>query len=146
MKIALASDHGGYDLKEFLIGYLMGIEVECIDLGTKSKESVDYPDFAVKCGEAVVNGQADRGIVCCGTGIGVSIAANKVKGVRCALCTNEEMAKLASEHNNSNVLALGGRIISNMEAATIVQAWLDTKFDGGEGSRHQRRVNKLNNL
>ena len=140
MKIAVASDHGGYKLKEYLKKYLEEKGEEVIDLGTDSEESVDYPVYGKACGEAVVSGKADRGIVCCGTGIGISIAANKVKGVRCALCTDVHMAEMSRKHNNANVLALGGRTTSDEDARKITEAWLDTGLEGG---RHQRRVNML---
>ena len=140
MKIAVASDHGGYKLKEYLKKYLEEKGEDVIDLGTDSEESVDYPVYGKACGEAVVSGKADRGIVCCGTGIGISIAANKVKGVRCALCTDVHMAEMSRKHNNANVLALGGRTTSDEDARKITEAWLDTGFEGG---RHQRRVNML---
>ena len=140
MKIAVASHHGGYKLKEYLKKYLEEKGEEVIDLGTDSEESVDYPVYGKACGEAVVSGKADRGIVCCGTGIGISIAANKVKGVRCALCTDVHMAEMSRKHNNANVLALGGRTTSDEDARKITEAWLDTGFEGG---RHQRRVNML---
>lgn len=141
MRIALASDHGGYELKEMIAGFLMGTGHEVIDLGTDSSESVDYPEFGRKCGQAVVDGEAERGIVVCGTGIGISIAANKVKGVRCGLCTSVEMAELTRKHNDANVLALGGRILAAEVALEIVNAFLNTEFEGG---RHQRRVDMLN--
>ena len=107
MKIAIASDHGGYQLKEAVREYLESRGIEVLDLGTYSEESVDYPAFGKECGEAVVSGKADRGIVCCGTGIGISIAANKVKGVRCALCTDVHMAEMSRKHNDANMLAMG---------------------------------------
>ena len=137
MRIALASDHGGYELKEMIAGYLEALDHQVIDLGTDSTESVDYPIYGFKCAEAVAKGDADRGIVCCGTGIGISIAANKVPGIRCALCTSVEMAQLSRQHNNANMLALGGRTTEVTEALAIVNAWLDTRFEGG---RHERRV------
>ena len=105
MKIAIASDHGGYELKEKLKNYLWEEGHETIDLGTDSYEPVDYPEYGKKCAEAVVNGKVDFGIVCCGTGIGISMAANKVKGARCSLCTSEETAELARKHNDANILA-----------------------------------------
>ena len=142
MKIAIACDHGGYQLKEEVKAYLLEREIEVLDLGTNSEASVDYPVYGFKCGEAVANGDADRGIVVCGTGIGISIAANKVKGVRCSLCTDVTQAKLTRQHNDSNVLALGGRTTGVVTAMDIVAAWLDTEFEGG---RHQRRVDLLNN-
>lgn len=140
MKIAIASDHGGFGLKENIKKYLEERNIEVMDLGTYSEESVDYPVYGKACGEAVANGEADRGIVCCGTGIGISIAANKVKGVRCALCTDVTMAQLTRKHNNANVLALGGRTTGLQTALDITAAWLDTEFEGG---RHQRRIDML---
>lgn len=143
MKIAIASDHGGFELKEEIKKHLQDRGVEVLDLGTYSKESVDYPQYGKLCGETVVSGEAELGIVVCGTGIGISIAANKVKGVRCGLCTSVEMAKLTKQHNNANILALGGRTTSVELAREIVDAWLDTDFEGG---RHQRRVDMLDNM
>lgn len=143
MRIALASDHGGYQLKETVKAYLESRNIEVLDLGTNSEESVDYPKFGQACGEAVVSGQADRGIVCCGTGIGISIAANKVKGVRCGLCTSVEMAQLTRQHNNANVLAMGGRTTSDELALEITAAFIDTEFEGG---RHKRRTDMLDEM
>ncbi len=140
MKIALASDHGGFELKELVKAHLVAREIEVIDLGTNSEDSVDYPAYGELCGKTVVSGEADCGIVVCGTGIGISIAANKVKGVRCGLCTSVEMAHLTKQHNNANVLALGGRTTAPELAMAIVDEWLDTEFEGG---RHQRRVDML---
>lgn len=140
MKIAVASDHGGYELKENIKAYLESRDIQILDLGTDSEESVDYPVFGKACAEAVASGKADRGIVCCGTGIGISIAANKVKGIRCALCTDVHMAEMSRKHNNANVLALGGRTTEKDKALEITKAWLDTEFEGG---RHQRRVDML---
>ena len=140
MKLALAADHGGFELKEQIKKYLTEQNYEIADLGTISCESVDYPVYGKACGEAVVSGKADLGIVFCGSGIGISIAANKVKGVRCALCTSPIMAELSRQHNNANVLALGGRILTYEEAVRIVNAWLGSEFEGG---RHQRRVDQL---
>ncbi len=142
MKIALAADQGGFELKELIKEHLAGKDIEVLDLGTHSTESVDYPHFGFACGEAVVEGKADRGIVCCGTGIGISIAANKVDGVRCALCTSVEMAALSRQHNNANLLALGGRTTENQLALDIVDTWLTTEFEGG---RHARRVGLIDN-
>ena len=143
MKIAVAADHGGYKLKEKVKEHLLerGIEVE--DLGTHSEESVDYPIYGKLCGEAVASGQADLGVVVCGTGIGISIAANKVHGIRCGLCTSVEMAHLTKQHNNANILALGGRTTGEELAMEIVDEWLDTQYEVG---RHQRRVEMLDNL
>lgn len=141
MKIAIASDHGGYQLKEEVKKYLEDRGIEILDLGTNSEESVDYPEYGHACGEVVASGKADRGIVCCGTGIGISIAANKVKGVRCALCTDVNMAVMTRKHNDANMLAMGGRTTDTKTALEITAAWLDTEFEGG---RHQRRVDMLN--
>lgn len=143
MKIALAADHGGYKLKERVKDYLVKKGYEIIDLGCNSDESVDYPHYGKACGEAVMAGKAEKGIAFCGTGIGISIAANKVKGVRCALCTNKLMAEMTRKHNDSNVLALGGRILDKETAFEIVDVWLNTEFEGG---RHQRRVDLLNEM
>ena len=143
MKIAVASDHGGFKLKEEVKAHLLERGLEVLDLGTHTEDSVDYPAYGKACGEAVVGGQADVGIVVCGTGIGISIAANKVKGVRCGLCTSAEMATLTKQHNNANVLALGGRTTETGLAMQIVDAWLDTDFEGG---RHERRTNMLDEM
>lgn len=140
MKIAIASDHGGFALKETIKDYLNGRNIEVLDLGTNSEDSVDYPVYGKACAEAVASGEAERGIVCCGTGIGISIAANKVKGIRCGLCTSVEMAELTRKHNNANMLALGGRTTAPELALQITEAWLDTEFEGG---RHQRRIDML---
>lgn len=142
-RIAVASDHGGYELKEAIVGFLMGMEIEVLDLGTDSQESVDYPIYGEKCARAVMSGEATGGIVICGTGIGISIAANKVKGIRCALCTTPEMAELSRKHNNANILALGGRTTEMATAMTIVNTWLFTEFEGG---RHQRRIDMIENI
>ena len=143
MKIAAASDHGGFALKEEVKKHLMERGLEVLDLGTHSEESVDYPVYGKACGEAVASGKADLGIVVCGTGIGISIAANKVKGIRCGLCTSVEMARLTKQHNNANILALGGRTTDTGLAMEIVDTWLDTEFEGG---RHQRRVDLLDQM
>jgi len=140
MKIILAADHGGFELKEIIKDYLSE-KYEIEDLGTYSTSSVDYPDYGIKAGKAVINGVADKAIVFCGTGIGISIAANKVPGIRAALCHNVEYAKLSRQHNDANILALGGRFLSPQEAINIVEAWLNTDF---EGDRHQKRLNKIN--
>ena len=143
MIIAVASDHGGFALKEEVKKHLMERGLEVLDLGTHSEESVDYPVYGKACGEAVASGKADLGIVVCGTGIGISIAANKVKGIRCGLCTSVEMARLTKQHNNANILALGGRTTEPELALKIVDEWLDTEFEGG---RHQRRVDMLDQM
>lgn len=142
MKIAIACDHGGYQLKEEVKEYLLEQKIEVLDLGTNSESSVDYPEYGFACAEAVAEGRAEKGIVVCGTGIGMSIAANKVKGIRCALCTDVTMAQLTRKHNDSNMLALGGRTTGTVTVLDIVKAWLETEFEGG---RHQRRVDQINN-
>ncbi len=141
-KVAIACDHGGFKLKNEILKHLEKKNYEIINLGTDSEESVDYPDYGRRCAETVARGEADTGIVVCGTGIGISIAANKVKGIRCGLCTSREMAELTRLHNDANVLALGGRILRVEEALEIVDVFLNTEFEGG---RHQRRVDALDN-
>ena len=144
MIIAIASDHGGFALKEKIKEFLRTRDdIKIVDLGTTSEESVDYPIYGKACGEAVASGKADRGIVVCGTGIGISMAANKVKGVCCGLCTSVEMADLTRRHNNANILALGGRITDPDLAIEITKTWLDTEFEGG---RHKRRTDMLDDM
>lgn len=138
MKVAIASDHAGFELKEEIKKHF---NYDWLDLGTNSTDSVDYPDFGKAMGEAITNGEAERGIIVCGSGIGISIAANRYAAVRAALCTNAEMAKLSREHNDANVLALGSRIIDSDTAMTCVDTFMNTPFEGG---RHARRVEKLN--
>ena len=143
MKIALACDHGGFRLKEVIKSYLEELGIEYIDYGTYSEESVDYPDFAYRAAKGIVNGEAERGIFICGTGIGISIAANKVGGIRAALCYNVYAAEMSRRHNDSNVLCLGGRVLGDELAKRIVKTWLETPFDGG---RHERRVKKISEI
>lgn len=143
MKIGIGSDHGGFELKEEIIGHLKEVGIESIDFGTYSKDSVDYPDYGKKVAEAVISKEVDRGIVVCGTGIGISIAANKVKGIRCALCCDTYSARMSREHNNANVLALGARVIGSGLALEIVETWLKSEFQGG---RHEIRVNKISDI
>ncbi len=140
MKIAIGSDHGGFRLKETVKTYLQenGYEVE--DLGCFSEESVDYPDFALKVAEKVASSEFDKGILMCGTGIGISISANKVKGIRAALCHDHLTASLAARHNNANILCMGGRTTGPETAKDIVDAWLNASFEGG---RHSRRLAKI---
>jgi len=138
MKIALASDHAGYELKEAIKEYLTAYEV--IDYGTFSLESMDYPDTGFKAAEAVSNGECDRGILICGSGIGMSIVANKVKGIRAALCVSTEFATLSRKHNDANILVLPGRFVSRHFAGEIIRVWFSTEF---EGDRHQRRLDKI---
>ncbi len=141
MKITIGSDHGAVELKEEVKKVLAEFEgVEVKDVGTFGTDSVDYPDIAEKVCADVTSGQSDRGIVLCGTGIGISIAANKINGIRCALCHDVFSAKKSREHNDANVLAMGGRVIGFGPASEIVRAWMTTDFEGG---RHERRVNKI---
>lgn len=140
MMLVLGSDHGGLDLKAEVQKFLRQRGIEAKDLGTGQSDSVDYPDFAEKVAMAVSDGQAEGGILICGTGIGMSITANKFPGVRAALVTDEYMARMAKEHNNANVLVLGGRVLSCEKALCLVQVWLDSDYDGG---RHQRRLDKI---
>lgn len=141
MKIALACDHGGFDYKETLKATLLKEGYEVKDFGCYSAESVDYPEMAYPCAKAVSNGEADRGIVICGTGIGVSIVANKVEGIRCALCSDLFSAQATREHNDSNMLAMGGRVISEEMMLKIAKVWLETPFSNDE--RHMRRIAKV---
>lgn len=139
MKIVLACDHGGFELKEAVREHLTKKGYEVNDIGVYDTNSVDYPDYGKKAAELVA-GSDDKGIVICGTGIGISIAANKVHGIRCALCTNEYMARMSRMHNDANMLALGNRVIGQGAALDIVDVWLSTEFEGG---RHLNRVNKI---
>lgn len=143
MIVAIAGDHGGFALKQKIRKHLIERGIKIADLGTDSEESVDYPEFGKACAQAVASGKADRGIVICGTGIGISIAANRIRGIRCGLCTSVEMAELSRKHNNANMLAMGGRITSAEDAIRITDAWLDTEFEGG---RHSRRVDMLDSI
>jgi ribose 5-phosphate isomerase B len=140
IKIAVGADHAGFDLKEKVRQYLADRGFEVADLGTKSTASVDYPDFAQKVAEAVAVRKADFGVVVCGTGLGVAMSANKVRGIRAAPCSDTLSARFARSHNDANVLTLGARIIDEVTAHKILDAWLATPFEGG---RHQRRVDKI---
>jgi ribose 5-phosphate isomerase B len=137
MRIALASDHAGYRYKTMLAKELAGAGHEVVDFGTSSEESVDYPDFVLPAARAVAAGRCERGIVLGGSGNGEAMAANRVRGVRCALCWSEESSRLARAHNDANVLSLGQRLLSEELARRIVQIWLETPFEGG---RHARRI------
>lgn len=143
MKIAVGCDHGGINLKPFVEKVLKEREIEIVDMGCFDTSSVDYPDYALKVAEAVSQGIADKGIIMCGTGIGISIAANKVKGIRAAVCHDLFTAKMCAEHNDANILSMGGRIISGEMAADMVEVWLDTPFAGG---RHTGRVDKITQI
>jgi ribose 5-phosphate isomerase B len=138
--IALASDHGGYGLKQHLIQYLTAKGIPCKDFGCDSTDSCDYPDFGAAAARAVASGECEKGIVICTTGIGISIAANKIKGIRCALCSEPLSAEMTRRHNNANMLAMGAGMTGPNLAERIVDVFLSTEFEGG---RHQRRVDKI---
>lgn len=138
--LAIGSDHGGFELKKHIMKHLEERGIDYADFGCYDESSVDYPDIAKAVGEAVVSGKCENGILICGTGIGISIAANKVKGVRAALCSDVYSAKMTKQHNNSNIICMGGRVIGRELAFMIVDAWLDTEFEGG---RHQNRIDKI---
>jgi ribose 5-phosphate isomerase B len=143
MKIAIASDHGGFELKEVLKGYLLSLAVEVGDLGTHSEASVDYPDFGIQVSEKVSKGEVERGVLVCGSGIGMSVVANKFPRVRAALVHDLFSARLSREHNDANILVLGGRLVGKDLAKEIVRIWLETPFAGG---RHQKRLDKITAL
>ncbi len=144
MKIALACDHGGLTMKNAIVAYLNDNGYEVNDFGTKNYSSCDYPDFALKAAEAVASGECDRGIFVCTTGIGISIAANKVPGIRCALCFDAYVARMTREHNDANVLALGGGVMGENLAVETVKAFLETPFSALE--KHQRRIDKITQI
>lgn len=139
-RIALAADHAGFEEKEKLKTSLTELGIEFVDMGTNSSESVDYPDYALKVGRAVADGEFDQGLLVCGSGTGMAIAANKVHGVRAAVAWSPDIARLAREHNNANVLSLPARFLSDDQAKDILKAWFDADFEGG---RHERRVEKI---
>ena len=141
MKIAIACDHGALDMKNMLVSYLEGQGHAVTDFGTHTNASCDYPEFAAAAAQAVASGECQRGIVLCTTGIGMSIAANKVKGIRCALLSDVVSARLTREHNDTNMMAMGAGIVGNILAQQIVDTWLGTDFSGGQ--RHQRRIDKM---
>lgn len=143
MMLAIGSDHGGYELKEHIKAYLAAKGTEVKDFGVYNEDSVDYPDCAVPVCEAVLSGECERGILVCGTGIGISIAANKINGIRAALCGDVYSATMAKEHNNANVICLGGRVVGRELAYMIVDAWLSAEHLGG---RHAKRVEKIHML
>lgn len=142
LRIAIGSDHGGYEYKEQIVSHLKEKGYECVDVGTYSTDSCDYPIIAKTVTTKIITGEADRGILICGTGIGMSIVANKVEGIRAALCGDTFSARASRAHNNSNVLCLGERVIGINLAMDIVDIWLESKFEGG---RHQRRVDMMEN-
>lgn len=140
MKIAMACDHGGYRLKEVLKASLLSQGYEVVDFGTNSEESCDYPDYAYKAAKAVADKECEKGVVVCGTGIGVSIVANKVKGIRCALTHDVFSAKATRQHNDTNMIAMGARVIGEGLALEILNTWLNTEYEGG---RHDIRIKKM---
>lgn len=141
--IALGSDHVGIELKRVIIKYFNEKNIEYKDFGALSEERTDYPIFAEKVAKSVVNGECEKGIIFCGTGIGISIAANKVNGIRAVVCSDCYSAKLSKEHNNTNILALGSRVVGIELAKLIVDTWLETEFEGG---RHQRRIEQISKI
>ena len=143
MQIGIACDHGGYELKEELKAFFKSIGIEPIDMGSFNEESVDYPDFGILVAEKVSRGELERGVLICGTGIGMSIVANKFPGVRAALANDLYSARCSREHNDANILVIGGRLVGRDLAREIVKVWLATPFAGG---RHQRRIDKINAL
>src|SRR4051812_20176804 len=142
MKIAIGADHAGFDLKEAVKAMLLELKHQVLDLGTNSRDPVDYPDFAEAVGLAVRDGKAERGIVLCGSGVGASVAANKIPGIRAGLCHDHYSAHQGVEHDDMNVLVLGGRIVGQSVALELVRAFLDARFSAEE--RHQRRLDKVN--
>ncbi len=140
MKIAIGCDHGGFELKETVRGYLEERQIPYEDFGAYNTDSVDYAPIAAKAARAVAAGQADFGVLVCSTGIGISMAANKVKGIRAALCTNEFCAEMTRRHNNANILCMGGKVIDKETAVKLVDIFLHTEFEGG---RHQRRIDQI---
>jgi ribose 5-phosphate isomerase B len=143
MKIALGCDHGGYELKEKILAFLKDMNHQVEDLGTHGPESVDYPQYAAKVARAVTSGEVERGILICGSGIGMSITANRFPGIRAALVSEPFSAKMSRRHNDSNILCLGGRFIGQDLAAEIIKVWLDEPFDGG---RHERRIELIDKV
>ena len=141
MKIAIACDHGALDLKNTLIAHLEKQGHQVVNFGTDTLDSCDYPDYAGPAAQAVANGECEKGIVLCTTGIGVSITANKVKGIRCALLSDVMSARMTRDHNNTNMMAMGAGVVGQMLALEIVDTWLGTPFSQGE--RHQRRIDKM---
>ena len=143
MKISIGCDHAGFKAKAMIISLLKELQHDVLDLGTNSIDSVDYPIYGFKVGESIKNKIVDMGVVVCGSGIGISIAANKISGVRAALCTSVEHAILSRKHNNANVLALGSRLTDEKDIKEIIIKWLDTSFEGG---RHQKRINLIEKI
>ena len=142
-KIAIGSDHGGFGLKEDILGLLKVLNIDIVDCGTNSTESVDYPDFGARVSELVSSGEVERGILICGTGLGMSMVANKYPNVRAALCNDLFCARMSRLHNDANILVMGGRVIGKDLAAEIVKVWLSTTF---EGERHLKRLHKIKKI
>ncbi len=142
-RIAIGCDHGGLDIKNAVIDYLEEKKISYTDYGTFNTDSVDYPEYALKVADAVASGDYESGIICCGTGIGVSMVANKVKGIRAAVVTNEFCAEMTRRHNNANVLCMGGRVIDSSMAVKLADIFLNTEFDGG---RHENRVQMISDI
>ncbi len=142
-KIAIGNDHAGYELKDTITAVLKEYNIEYMDFGCYSTDKAEYPIYAQKVADAVASGECEAGILICGTGIGISIAANKVKGIRAAVCSDPVSAKLSKLHNNSNILAMGARIVGKELAKDILRAWLDAEF---EGDRHQERINSISDI
>ena len=140
MKIGFGSDHAGFALKEMLRTHLEEQGYECVDYGTYSEDRVDYPDYGRLVGEKVASGEVDKGVLVCGTGIGISLAANKIKGVRAAVCSESYSAKMTAKHNDANIIAVGARVVGDEVAKLIVDTFLNTEFEGG---RHAERVAKI---
>lgn len=143
MIIAIGCDHAGYELKEKVKARMAAAGHQMVDVGTNSTESVDYPAYGHAVGRAVASGSAERGIAICGSGIGISIACNKVPGIRAALCTSVEMAEMCRRHNNANVICMGARMISEELAYAMIDTWMLTEFEGG---KHERRINELDDI
>lgn len=141
--IAIGCDHGGFELKQVIIDYFKAQNIDFEDFGCFNTASVDYPDIAKPVCESVTSGKCERGILVCGTGIGMSIAANKIKGIRAAMCSDVYSAQMTTRHNNSNILTLGGRVVGPDLAVLIVKTWLEAEFEGG---RHQNRIDKISAL
>ena len=142
-KIAIGSDHAGFGLKEDILGLLKSLNIDIVDCGTNTTESVDYPDFGARVSELVSSGEVERGILICGTGLGMSMVANKYPNVRAALCNDLFSAKMSRLHNDANILVMGGRVIGKDLAAEIAKVWLNTPF---EGERHLKRLNKIKKI
>lgn len=143
MKLGIGCDHAALDLKLEMKEYLEGLGHQVVDYGTHSKESCNYPDYGKAVGKAVALGEVEAGVLICGTGVGISIAANKIKGIRAAVCSDPVTARLTKEHNNANIIAFGARIVGNETAKAILDAWLEGEYAGG---RHQNRVDMLDDM